>query len=319
MSVSKLFELYLSRSDLRPSSVRFKKTALKYFLEWFGDLPVGEVTPAIAEDYRRMLAVGRSKVSANGYFSNFRPFFKWLFGHGRIPNNPFYGLRLYRITKQKRQTFTSIELSRMLKVADQIWRVRICKGLLGMRRGEMLNVQVCDINLSSPHPHILLCPKKTSRDSWPWQIKDHAIRYVAVPEKMYFDDIVVRLHDDIKGRIEKINWPYLNIEERYYRKLIEWQKEGTLTDEHCADPTGNFQRMFRALQKRAGISPTKRFHELRAAFATAMIDGYGLDRAANALGHSNVQTTRQYDRKSEMSLVADMERIAEKCYQTIVP
>jgi site-specific recombinase XerD len=77
--------------------------------------------------------------------------------------------------------------------------------------------------------------------------------------------------------------------------------------------------MFRSLQKRAGINPTKRYHELRAAFATKMIEGYGLNRAADALGHSNVQTTRKYNRKSEMSLVADMGNIAEKCYQSNVP
>jgi integrase len=136
---------------------------------------------------------------------------------------------------------------------------------------------------------------------------------------MYFDDIVVRLHDDINELLENY-WPYINLEERYFLKLIQWQKEAKPNfEEDCLDPTGNFQRMFRALQKRAGVTPTKRYHELRAAFATKMIAGYGLDRAAEALGHSNVQTTRTYNRKSEMSLVADMGKIVEKCYQTPVP
>ena len=313
--VSELYELYLARSDLRPSSVRFKRRALKYFIEWFGDIPVGRVSPAIAEDYRTMLAVGRSKSAANGYLANFKPFFEWLMRHGRISDNPFYGLRLYRITKGRRQTFSAKELSRMLKVADQIWRVRIVFGLLGMRRGEMLNVLAQDINLSALHPHILLCPKKRSGNTWPWNLKDHAVRYVALPERMYFDDIIVRLHDDIRG-LMKNYWPYICLEKRYFEKLIQWQGENILTDEHTADPTGNFQRMFRALQKRAGIHQLKRYHELRAAFATKMIDNSGLDRAADALGHSNVQTTRNYNRKSEMSLVQEMGQIAEYCYQT---
>lgn len=322
-SVGELFDLYLSRSDLRPSSKRFKRRALGYFVKWFGDISVGRITPAIAEDYRTMLAAGRSKSSANGYLANFKPFFEWLFRHGRIPNNPFYGLRLYRITQEKRITFTANELSRMLKVADQIWRVRICFGLLGMRRGEMLNVIRSDIKMSCEHPHILLCPKKRSSDTWPWELKDHAVRYVALPERMYFDDIIVRLHVDVKELMRQ-PWPYICLEDRYFLKLHQWQKDGkpkgaTPFEEDCLDPTGNFQRMFRALQKRAGVSPTKRYHELRAAFATKMIDGYGLDRAAEALGHSNVQTTRMYNRKSEMSLVVDMGNIVEKCYQTIVP
>lgn len=331
--VSKLYELYLSRSDLRPSSIRFKRRALGYFVKWFGDIPAGRVDSAIAEDYRTMLLSvpdprtgrKRKKSAANGYLANFKPFWEWLLRHGRITDNPFYGLRLFRITKGRRETFTANELSRLMKVSDQTWRVRNCCGLLGMRRGEMLNVQVCDIKLSSPHPHILLCPKKASGDTWPWEVKDHAIRYVALPERMYFDDIVIRLHDDIRQRAGKISWPYLNLEERYYKKLIMWQKFGkpanskTTFEEDTLDPTGNFQRMFRALQKRAGIRHLKRYHELRAAFATAMIDQGGLDKAAEAMGHSNVQTTRMYNRKSEMSLVEDMGRIVEKCYQTIVP
>lgn len=318
-NVGELFELYLARSDLRPASIRFKKMSLKYFIEWFGDMPPGGCNLAIAEDYKTLLAKGRSKRSANGYLSNFKPFWTWLFRHGRISSNPFDGIRLYRITELKRETFKSGELSRMLKVASRLWRLRICQGLLGMRRGEMLNVQVCDINLSSPHPHILLCPKKATKDTWPWGLKDHSIRYVALPERMYFDDIVIRLHDDILGRIEEIRCTYVNIEQKYYEKLIRWQQEETLTDIHTADPTGNFQRMFRTLQKRAGIYPPRRYHELRAAFITKMIDYSDLSRAADAAGHSSVQTTKCYHRFSEMSLVADMGKMAEKCYQSNVP
>lgn len=319
MEISKLHELYLSRQDLRPSSVRFKRRAAKYFIDYFDDIKATEVTKAVAEDYRTMLAVGRSKSAANGYLSNFRPFFEWLYRHNRISENPFYGLRLFRITRTERITFKANELSRMLKIASQIWRVRMCFGLLGMRRGEMLNVCDCDINLSSDHPHIVLSPKKATKETWPFDLKDHAIRYVALPERMYFDDIVVRLQVDVKELMRQ-PWPYLCVEEKYYKKLIQWQRDNKPGfEEDCLDPTGNLQRMFRALQKRAGVSPTKRFHELRAAFATKMIDGYGLDRAADALGHSNVQTTRMYNRKTEMSLVADMGKIAERCYQTIVP
>jgi len=318
-TVSELFELYLSRSDLRPNSIRFKRRALRYFIEGFGDIPVGRVNSAIAEDYRTLLAVGRSKRAANGYLANFKPFWEWLLRHNRIESNPFYGLRLFRITKTKRQTFGANELSRMLKVSSQVWRVRICFGLLGMRRGEMLNVCKRDINLSARHPHILLSPKKATRDTWPWDLKDYAIRYVALPERMYFDDIVIRLHDDI-GELMRQPWPYICIKEKYHKKLIGWQKENKPEfDKYTDDPTGNFQRMFRALQKRAGIRQLKRYHELRAAFATKMIKNCGLDLAADALGHSNVNTTRMYNRKSEMSLVQDMGELVERCYQTIVP
>lgn len=323
--LSRLYDLYLSRSDLRPSSIRFKRRALKYFIDYFGDLPVSQVDSATAEDYRTMLAKGRSKSAANGYLANFKPFWEWLRRHGYIIDNPFFGLRLYRITKGRKETFTANELSRLLKVSSQLWRVRIVQGLLGMRRGEMLNVCKADIKINACHPHVLICPKVKTKKTWPWEVKDHAVRFVALPEKMYFNDIVVRVHDDIRERMNSIDWPYLNLEERYYRKLLDWQENGKPPEskksfeEDCQDPTGNFQRMFRTLQKRAGIQQLRRYHELRAAFATAVIDKSGLDRAADAMGHSNVQTTRMYNRKSEMSLVQEMGQIVEKCYQTIVP
>lgn len=305
-SIASLFELYLARCDLRPASVRFKRQALKYFIEWFGDLPVGGITPAIAEDYRTLLAKGRSKSAANGYLANFRPFFGWLARHGRIPLNPFDGVDAYKLTERQAETFTPAELSRLLSVSDDLWRIRICLGLLGCRRGEMLSVVVLDIHLDDPKPHILLSPKKATAKTYAWEPKDHCIRYVALPEVMQFDGLTVELHRLIRERIGLLSHPYVCLDEKYARR--------------CAgksvvfDPTGNFQRMFRALQRRAQIEPVKRYHELRAAFATAMIDHHGLGRAADALGHASTQTTRRYDRKSMMSLVAEMNLVTQKCY-----
>jgi integrase len=320
-SVARLHGLYLARADLRPTSVRFKQQALSYFVQWFGDIPVEQVTQTMAEDYKMLLAKGRSKVSANGYLSNFKPFWGWLFRHRMIEQNPFDGMQLFRLTPVRRETFNSQELGRIVKVASRLWRVRVCLGLLGCRRAEMLNVLVRDINLSSPHPHILLSPKTASKNTWPWGLKDHTVRYIALPERMRFEGATVELHKDIVRLMEhlKDDQPYLCIEKRYFTKLIRWQKEGTQLELHVLDPTGNFQRMFRGLQKQANVNPTRRYHELRAAFISKMIREYDLSRAAEAAGHSNVQTTRHYDRYSVMSLVADMGRVAENCYKSTVP
>lgn len=316
--IGELFELYLSRSDLRPASIRFKKKAMNYFVEWFGNMPAGGVNMAMAEDYRTLLAKGRSKRSANGYLANFKPFWQWLFRHGRIPQNPFCGVNLFKITESKRKTFAANELSRLISLSSRLWRLRMCCGLLGMRRGEMLNVQVRDINLSGPHPHILLCPKNQSNNSWPWQLKNHSERMVALPEVMRFSGITVELHRDYVRLMEDLppEQPYIHLEPKYYKKLIGWQQAGTLTDKHISDPTGNFQRSFRHLQRKAAIEPPKRYHELRAAFATKMIAKNGLERAADALGHSSVEITRRYDRRTQESLVAEIGQLTENCYQT---
>jgi integrase len=323
-SLVSCFELYLKRSDLRPSSIRFKRRALEHFLRWFGDMPVGQVNLAMAEDYKVLLAKdGRKKRTANGYLANFKPFWDWLWRHGLISSNPFFGIRLYRTTELERQTFTARQLSWMLRLASRLWRVRICLGLLGMRRGEVMQLTVREINLSGPQAHILLCPKEKTETTWPWGLKGHACRMVALPEAMKFEDITVYLHQDIVRLQEDLpaGQPYILLEGHYYRKIIGWQRNGKpkgkpFSDEHTEDPTGNMQRFFRQLQENAGVTPTRRFHELRAAFCTKMIPKCGLERAARAAGHSSVETTRKYDRRTQQSLVAEIGRLAVNFYET---
>ena len=317
MSLAGMFELYLERSDLRPASVRFKRRAFRYFMQWFGDMPPETVTIAIAEDYRTRLAKGRSKRAANGYLANLKPFFKWLARHGQITQNPFSLIAPYRIAESKRATFKAAELSRLLQAASRLWRVRICLGLLGLRRGEVLNIVVADIDLSPAFPHITISQKKATATTWPWHTKNRAIRMVALPRTMRVPGYVAELEGDVIRLIEDLGeQPYLCIEPKYYRKLMNWQAEGKLTDEDIADPTGNFQRQFRNLQTRAAVRPTKRFHELRAAFATKMIAAHGIEQAADALGHSSIETTRVYDRRTQESLVAEIGLLASKCYET---
>jgi len=327
--VASLFELYLARSDLRPASVRFKRAALRWFVEWFGDLEASQVTIATAEDYRTMLVSApsprsgrkRSKRCANGYLANFKPFWRWLYEGRRIESNPFREVRLYRITKPKRETFAPDELGRMIKVASPLWKVRICLGLLGCRRGEMLNVVVRDINLSGQHPHILLQPKQAGANTWAWDLKSHAIRMVGLPEAMAVGVETVFLHREIVGLLERIKpgQPYVFLEEKYFDRMIARQSAGGVMDKLAADPTLNLQRQFRTLQRNAYVSPLRRYHELRAAFLTRMIRKYDLCLAAAAGGHSSTVTTMEYDRRDEELLVAKIVDLTKQCYVSHVP
>jgi len=322
--VASLFELYLGRSDLRPASIRFKRNALRYFVEWFGDLPVGQVTAAIAEDYRNMLigvpsprsGRNRSKSCANGFIANFKPFFSWLRKRDYIKSNPFDGIRLYKVTKPKRETFSADELGRMVRIASPRWKVKMCMGLLGCRRGELWNICVRDIILSGRYPHVLIRPKAASKNTWPWGVKSHKIRMVGLPDVMPIGCETVELHNEIVMLMNQLptDQPYVILEEKYYRRMIKRQETGELMDKHASDPTGNMQRSFRSLQTRAEVWPLRRFHELRAAFLTAMIKEHGLCMAADAAGHVSIETTREYDRRSDDQLVADIVDLTKKCY-----
>lgn len=318
-SIQKLHELYLKRSDLQPASIRFKNKSLGYFLGWFGDRAVQDVTPAIAEDYRVLLSKGRKKVSANGYLANFKPFWQWLLRHNYIKYDPFESLKPFKVTETEKETFSSQELGRMIMLCDRLWRVRICLGLMGCRRGEVMNLTVREIHMEPGRDsYIHLCQKEESENTWHWQLKNHKVRMVALPERMCFDGVIVNLHTDIIRLIEELEngQPYLCLEKKYYDRMIKRQRENTIEDWRSVDQTGNYQRSFNNIQRRAAVKPTRRFHELRAAFITKMITLHGIDIAADSAGHKTVETTRKYDRRKMQSLIADIGTKAEFFYKT---
>jgi len=316
--VSAMFSLYLERSDFRPATIEFKRRALGYFVEWFGDLPVGEVDVTVAGDYRTMLGKGRSKRSVQGYLNNFRPFWTWLVRHRYIDYDPFVDVRVTVDEEPQRETFTAYELGCLMRVATPLERIWGCLGLLGCRRGECLNILVRDVRFLKDVAYVELTPKKASKTTWPWGTKNHKLGTVALPEYMEFEDATVCLHDDIRNRIDQLYGrpdAYLCVPTERVEKLLAMQRLGTLTWEQIKDPCGNHPRKFRNWQRRAGITRTRRYHELRAAFATTMIGKVGLSRTADAMRHANVQQTRQYDRHDQLRLVATISQAARFAYR----
>jgi hypothetical protein len=182
----------------------------------------------------------------------------------------------------------------------------------------MLNIQLRDINLDTPKPHIELVAKKATDKTWPWGTKNHRVGLIALPEKMEFDGVTVELHLEVRRRMARLAMDpeaYLCVPEDRVDKMREWQRQGLLRWDDIKDPTGNFARHFLLLQQRAGIKKVKRFHELRAAFTTLMFDqNMPAVRVAKAVRHRNLQITMRYDRKSKLSLVTDVAEIAATAY-----
>jgi len=318
--VSKMFKLYLERSNLRAASIDIKARACRFFIQWFGDLSICEVKKTMADDYRTMLRRGRTATSVNSYLNNFRPFWAWLANRGYLRTNPFALIGPIRVDEQpERETFTPRELGAMMMVADDLWKIRIAFGLQGGRRGEVLAIQVCDVHLEDEPAHVLLGAKSGNGQTLPWGTKGRRLRLLALPERMGFDGILIPLRQLVasrcRGRDPEI---YLCLREERRKILLERHRAGILTHGDLRDPDGNFPRQFRALQRRAGITRPRRFHELRAAFATHMIDSVGLSRAAELMGHASVEQTRKYDRTKRMALVAEAAKVTENTYVTNV-
>jgi len=315
--ISSLYELYLSRSDLRPLSLEFKRRALELFVAEFGNIPIGQVTAAIAEDFRTVLAKGRSKVTVNGYLSNFKPFFRWCQRRGRILEDPFLGVKPYKVEERRLNKFSSHELARLVKLCETpLWLARLGFGLVGCRRGEMFNIVKGDIHLDDPQPHVLLSAKPDKEDGWEWVTKTHRLRYIALPEGIECGGVLLRFHDAICECL-KVKQPYPFVEPKYYRQMMRLKSEGHLGAHDIADPTGNFQRSFVRIQKLAGIEPIKRYHDLRRTFGTAAVAQYGLAKATIALGNATAEITRRhYDVQSPIAVVAEISRMVRKCFNT---
>ncbi len=294
----------------------FKRRALRYLVEWFGDMPVGQVTPAMIEDYRALLAKGRSKGTANGYLSNLKPFFGWCRRHGWIEMDPFAEVRLFKVPQARLMKFDAAELERLVRVAigNPYWLARIGFGLVGCRRGETFNLRREELRLDESPPHILLAAKDNPADGWSWATKTYRLRFIAAPPVILCGRESLRFHEAIAGCLAG-GLPYVTIEPKYYERMMARRRDGTLSYTNISDPTGNWQRVFRRLQERAGIRPTQRYHSLRRTFGTAAVAQYGLAKATQALGNASAEVTRKhYNVNEELAVVAEMGRMAAESY-----
>lgn len=311
-SISSLFELYLTRSPLAESSVEIKKRALNFFIKCFGDRAVDSIRFAEAEDFKVFLAKGRSKVSANSYLQNFKPFYSWLFKRGYIVNNPFDEIKLYTVGETQRVVYSVAEIERLLTVADLRWKIMILLGLSSLRRAEILNLCVSDIHFDKGY--ILVSGKKDTAQTWEWEIKDHNQAITPLPEVWEMEDVSLNLHTMIIELIDRLppGQPYVMLKPQHYQRMIERKKDGTLTWREKNQPWPNFSRSFSAVLKRAKVSE-KSLHDLRATFATKMSDSLDLSKVQKLMRHSSPATTaKYYIRRDQEQLAVESNELCRK-------
>ena len=193
------------------------------------------------------------------------------------------------------QVFRADELVRLINVAPVRWKVLICFGLLGLREGEALNLHRADLDFDAGH--ILITAKKGGRESWPWGIKNHKQAYAPLPEVLTLPDMVIPLRSLVEKLLADIPaaQPYVCVVPGYYQKLLSLHLTGRLHYRKRMTPWGNFDRDFKALQKKAWIAPPKSFHDLRRTFADRLRkDGYDLRDVQALMRHSSITTTANY-------------------------
>lgn len=310
-SITSRIREYKLRSHLRESSEEILDRAVRWFVELLGDVNPDVVTFGHVEDYKSWLAKGRSESSANTYLRIFKPFFSWMAKRRHIELDPFDGLRLYTVAEKKFEQYNPDEIHRIFKVANLRWQAIVCLALCSMRRAEILNLNIKDIDFEKDL--ILIKPKKDTEYTWRWDIKDHNEAYIGISDEV--SRFLIMLAEQIQDGM-----PYVILKPKYFKRNMKLKKQKLLTTRLRNCPWGNFNRDFGTLLKRACVKK-KRFHDLRGTFATDRYnEGYSLKELQYLLRHSSINTTANYIRNiEEQKLVAKSGQTFKKYYVSNVP
>jgi len=317
MTVKEAFALYVQKSALEESSVEIKKRALRLFVKSAGDLQIGKVGYAEAEDYRVWLVKNQTKESANIYLANFKPFFGWLAKRGYIERNPFATVKLFEADARRKEVFEPAEIERILRVADLRWQAITLLGLCSLRRSETLNLTINDLCFEKGYCRVE--PKQESPTMWPWSIKNHRRAIVPMPEVFTLPDMVVNLHRVLRDLIADLPYgqPYLCVQPIVYGRMLAMKMAGGLSWRWRNCPWQNFTRDWLRLLRQASVR-RKRYQDLRATLPTIMARrGVPITDTQRLLRHKSIQTTAQYYIKAEeQKLMVMTAGIAAKFYET---
>lgn len=119
------------------------------------------------------------------YFTSLSAFFWFLVDEGKIKMNPVPAfrkryLRTYKKTKRERQIITTEQLEEIIRRADHpLWKtVFIVLAKCGLRREELCNLDIGDINFREGIIYVKEHPKRTNcRVPFDKQVSDYIKRY----------------------------------------------------------------------------------------------------------------------------------------------
>ena len=290
---------YLHDQDKSEQTIKAYMADLRLFLRWFqhttGEpLAPESITPMEIIDYRNaMLNLGKKPSTINRSLISISSFCQWAQQNDLILNNPAEGIRNVteeslapRALERKEQ----LGLLRAVRKSGNLRDLAIITMLLhtGMRVGELCNLRVSDIRISTNSNMIAIREGKgAKRRNIP--LNSTVISVV----KDYLKSF------DSNGQMTLITGP--NPEKE--RFLFYGQKRMPLTD----------RGVRYIIQKYAYIAKIKHIspHVFRHTCAKNLIDaGQSIDRVSKILGHSNVNTTAIYTMPTERDLHTTMESIA---------
>jgi integrase len=162
VTLSEFTERFLASGSAnhRPKSVELFRHTLKLFKSLTGNISLAEVTAEHSDRYktkrlkekteRKKNPLERSPVSVNVALNMLRAAFTAAKRRGFIERNPFAECVLCTVPQRAPSFFTMEDFDKLLTFLPDRWlrEVVLFAALTGMRRGEILNLQWSDVNLS---------------------------------------------------------------------------------------------------------------------------------------------------------------------------
>ena len=290
---------YLYDQDKSEQTVKAYMADLRSFSSWFQHntrepLDAESITPMEIINYRNsMLDWGRKPSTINRSLISISSFCQWAQQNDLILNNPAEGIRSVaeeplapRALERKEQ----LGLLRAVRKSGNLRDLTIITMLLhtGMRVGELCNLRVSDIRISTNSNMIAVREGKgTKRRNIP--LNSTAISVLKDYLKSFSSNNRVTL---ITGKNPE--------KERF---LFYGQKRMPLTDRGVR----YIIKKYAYEAKIEHLSP----HVFRHTCAKNLIDaGQSIDRVSKILGHSNINTTAIYTMPTERDLHITMESIS---------
>jgi len=204
-----------------------------------------------------------------------------------------------KTSKKKINIYSDDQYQRILKAAQEYileqnpeksvkWDLIITVALAtAMRRAELLNCTWADVNFDAQT--IEVNPKKNTKDTWEWLIKDADQRTLPLTE-----EIVQMLVDHQAQQPE--GYPYVFVPTARYghiQNVLRPQGKWTLSDTRLK-VVNNFKRNFDQILKRASVK-TGTFHDIRrTAISMWLANGMSEYDVMILAGHSSFATTHKF-------------------------
>lgn len=145
-----LGELWLrtlkEQGTVRASTLRGYRYALKHIVAWFGDVPIGDITPAMAEEFAADMRATKSIQYAHNIWVVFGTLLRFAMKQGIISESPTIGVE-FRYKAKKRVQLTLTEVDRLIAAIREDMRPLAEFILLtGIRIGEALALEDSDVD-----------------------------------------------------------------------------------------------------------------------------------------------------------------------------